>query len=337
MSYWNNKTPRHSALFWGLLFSVLAHVTFLIARIPVWYATDFADTAAQDTRPIEIAEIPPEVLQQMLQQQRQPKPKPAKTKDLEIAETEDAGNRELDPDAKILSDRTQTAREQMRAQNIDDFRAKKGTGAKGFDKEQAALPPTGSGGEAPSEDGIGEGTAGDKAAGVKRDWQTLSLKDLGLGGDGGAMAATDDRLSDVPIGERTILSTREFRYFSYYHRIKELLRQYWKPSVERQLAKIWGKGGTVREDEMVTKVLVLLDTKGRIQKISRLSSSGVVELDQAAVEAFQKAGPFPNPPKGMLDEDGFVRIRWDFILKTEAAPAIQFRSAGSGARGGAGP
>ena len=50
------------------------------------------------------------------------------------------------------------------------------------------------------------------------------------------------------------------------------------------------------------------------------------------MEAFQQAGPFPNPPKGMLDADGFVRIRWDFILKAEAAPRINFGSAGSGSR-----
>ena len=51
--------------------------------------------------------------------------------------------------------------------------------------------------------------------------------------------------------------------------------------------------------------------------------------DQYSVDAFQKAGPFPNPPKGIVEDDGFVRIRWDFILKTEAAPRIQFQSSGN--------
>jgi hypothetical protein len=35
-----------------------------------------------------------------------------------------------------------------------------------------------------------------------------------------------------------------------------------------------------------------------------------------------------NTPKGMVDADGLVRIRWDFILKTEAGPQISFRAPG---------
>lgn len=272
------------------------------------------------------------MVQQMIEQERLKQRLVKKTKkELEIAESEDAKNRELDPDAKFLSDKTQTAEQQTRAKNVDDFREKQGTGAKG--REEGQTPPTTAQGEDKepnqSEDGLGGAEPSGKTAGVKRDWKTLSIKDLGVGGDGGASAATDDRLSDIIYGERTVLSTREFKFFSYYHRIKELLRQYWKPNVERQLAKLWSRGRNIGEEEMVTQVLVLLDTNGVIQKISRVGTSGITEVDEAAVEAFQRAAPFPNPPKGMQDDDGFVRIRWDFILKTETGPHIQFRSAGS--------
>ena len=125
------------------------------------------------------------------------------------------------------------------------------------------------------------------------------------------------------------MSTREFKFFSYYHRIKELLRQYWKPNIERQLARIWGRGKNISEEELVTQVLVLLDDQGTLRKVSRIGSSGVQEVDEAAVAAFQQAAPFPNPPRGIVDSDGFVRIRWDFILKTDTGPRIQFSTAGS--------
>ena len=62
-------------------------------------------------------------------------------------------------------------------------------------------------------------------------------------------------------GNRTILSTREYRYYSYYHRIKELLRQYWKPMVEQKMVKVWARGRVINNDEVTTRVLVLLDTK----------------------------------------------------------------------------
>jgi len=310
---------RHNLLAWGLGLSLLAHVLMLVAQMPVWQSTVAVPLVES---PIEVVEPKPEWFAPQEKKQAAA-PKVKLKKDLEIAETEEAGNRELDPNAKILSDRNQTAAEQTRAKNIDDFRAKKGTGA----SEQSK----GEEGEARVTD---ETSIGLNENIVKKDWKSLSIKDLGLAGDG-VTAASDDHLDDIRSGDRTVLSTREFKYFSYYQRIKELLRQYWKPNVERQLARIWSKGKNVGEDEMVTQVQVLLDPNGSIQKIARLASSGFPEIDDAAIEAFQKAGPFPNPPKGMMDPDGLVRIRWDFILKTESAPRIQFRNAGGpGGNGG---
>lgn len=328
MKSWWKKTGRYlPPLAWGLCLSLLFHTLTLVVQ---FIAKPRA--ISPPPKPIEITSLPPQVLEKLLKQSQKPKP-PVKSRELEIVETESAGNNEIDPNARFLSDRNQKAEKETRAQLTDDFRNKQGSGAKGAPDKEASLPPTGE----PNAPESQESELADQDAipanpsnqGVKRDWKTLSLKDLGVGGDGGASAATDDRLSGVATGDRTILSTREFRYFSYYHRIKELLRQYWKPNVERQLARIWNRGKTVSEEEMTTQVLVLLDPQGSIQKISKVTSSGFHEIDEAAVEAFQKAGPFPNPPKGMLDDDGLVRIRWDFILKTESAPSIQFRSAGN--------
>lgn len=249
----------------------------------------------------------------------------------QIAESEDANNRKLDPNAKYLSDHNQTAEKQTRADQIDDFRAKAGTGAKGIPNKIETIPPTAADFGSQQdllEDGVLPSDELKKAKGVKRNWKTLSLKDLSVGGDGGARAATDDKLN-VDRGERTLLSTREYKFFGYYQRIKDLLRQFWKPNIERQMAKLWGKGKQVNESELTTKVLVLLDEHGNLSKISKLASSGYAELDEAAIEAFQSAAPFPNPPKAMLEEDGFVRINWDFILTTDSGPRIQFRNVGS--------
>ena len=252
---------------------------------------------------------------------------------LRVQETEEANNREMDPDAKFLGEHNQKVKKQVRAKVVDDFRTKQGTGSKQITIDKtASIPPTGNvvGKESPEVQTEGGGLSDSKQLkGVKRNWKTLSLKDLSVGGDGGTTAASDDNLKGVDEGNETVLSTREFRFFSYYNRIKDLLRQYWKPNVERQITRIWNKGKQINEEELTTKVLVLLDGQGAIQKISKVAGSGFSELDEAAVEAFQKAGPFPNPPKGIVDADGFVRIRWDFILKTENGPHIQFRSMGA--------
>lgn len=308
------------------------HGLFLLSRLAT--PNESAIQTAQNEEPIELTPAPPEQNLPQTKAAAVPKPK-MKPKEMEMAETEESKNHAIDPNAKFLSDHNQTADKQTKAKTVDDFRDKQGTGMKSEARKDSTknyIPATGNPNETePNSDlevATGEGiTKTDKTKGVKRDWKTLSLKDLSVNGDGGAMAASDDRLNGVEEGDRTVLSTREYRYFSYYHRIKELLRQYWKPNVEKKMYLLYEKGKTFGDDEMVTRLLVLLSPEGHIAKISRVGSSGVADLDEAAVDAFQKAGPFPNPPKGIIDPDGFVRINWEFILKTEAAPTIQFSGA----------
>ncbi len=300
---------------WFFLFSLLIHGVVFVRQ-----AKDYPAHSFQDHQPIEIVEAPRE------------KTPPARQKKLEpeVAETEEANNREVDPDARFLSDRNQKAQKQTKAALTDDFRTKQGTGMQNSLSRRNTVPATGNPLEKGGEDGAGSEKTipNQKNAGVKRNWKTLSLQDLGIGGTGGPTAATDDRLDDVQKGDRTVLSTREFRFYSYYHRIKETLRQHWKPNVERKLAMLWGKGARMKDAEVITQVLVLLDERGHVSKITRVTSSGFLELDDAAMDAFKQAAPFPNPPTGMVDPDGLVRIRWDFILKTEASPQISFRGAG---------
>ena len=313
----------------GVAASVLTHLLILLFQLALRPLTEMPTENA----PIEITEVPKN-LPPMPPAPPAPKVK-SKEKEIEMAETEEAKNKKEDPNSTILSDRTQTADKQTKAKKIDDFRKQLGKGLfSGLNQKVTAMAPTGKTVPTPTkpktELGEGEKAAPPEkqTAGIKRDWKTLSIKDLSVGADGMPTGASDDKLNNVQEGDQTILSTREYRYFSYYHRIKELLRQYWKPNVEAKLYKMYERGRQVSSDEMTTKILVLLNASGNIAKISRVGSSGVNELDDAAIEAFQKAAPFPNPPKGIIDPDGFVRIRWDFILKTEAAPRIQFQTAG---------
>jgi protein TonB len=62
--------------------------------------------------------------------------------------------------------------------------------------------------------------------------------------------------------------------------------------------------------------LVALDKEGRITKVQIIGASGTRDLDEAATKAFNDAGPFPNPPSGLVDNGGQVLVRWDFVLKT---------------------
>jgi TonB family protein len=132
----------------------------------------------------------------------------------------------------------------------------------------------------------------------------------------GDPSQSDDYIKDVNTGMQTLLSTREFVYYSYYARIKEAIRQHWEPNVREKVKIIYRQGRSIASaKDRVTQVLVTLNAKGELIKVEILSPSGVEQLDGAAVEAFRSASPFPNPPKGMVEPDGTIKIRWDFVLE----------------------
>ncbi len=136
-------------------------------------------------------------------------------------------------------------------------------------------------------------------------------------GGGEGPSATDDRLKNVPTGLQTMLNTREFVYYSYYNRIKEKLRYHWEPKIKEKMERVLRQGRSIAslEQERITKCVILLDANGKLVRVQVIGASGLVDLDQAAVEAFQSAAPFPNPPKGIVEKDGYIRIRWDFVLE----------------------
>jgi TonB family protein len=118
-------------------------------------------------------------------------------------------------------------------------------------------------------------------------------------------------------GESSALNTKEFVFFSYFDRVRKQLDQAWQPIIRENIAHIFKVGRRIASNtDYVTKTLVTLNTHGEIVKVQVLEDSGTHELDQAAIDALNKAGPYPNPPKGLVDQQGLVSIRWDFILKT---------------------
>lgn len=135
-------------------------------------------------------------------------------------------------------------------------------------------------------------------------------------GGGEGPSASDDHLKDVKQGMQTLLSTREFVYYTYYNRIKDKLRQYWEPKIKEKMTRILRQGRTIASsNDRVTRVVIVLDNRGTLVRVQIVGASGVADLDDAAVEAFRAAAPFPNPPKGIVDPDGTIKIRWDFILE----------------------
>lgn len=136
-------------------------------------------------------------------------------------------------------------------------------------------------------------------------------------GGGPEQSQTDDYVKGVDEGFQTMLNAKEFKYYTYYNRIRRQLSQFWEPKVKEKMTNLVRQGRNVASNqERVTKLLIVLNSVGTLMKVQVLSDSGIQDLDDAAIEAFRAAAPFPNPPKGIVENDGTVKIRWDFILES---------------------
>lgn len=150
----------------------------------------------------------------------------------------------------------------------------------------------------------------------QQEQKTAQARNQTPGTGGGEVSQTEDYVKDAEKSMETMLSTREFVYYTFYARIRRQLNQHWGGKVREKVTKILKEGRSIASTEdKITKLLITLDKLGTLVKVQVLSDSGIRDLDDAAIEAFKEAAPFPNPPSGIIDNDGTIKIRWDFILE----------------------
>lgn len=144
---------------------------------------------------------------------------------------------------------------------------------------------------------------------VRKGLKTGKKKGIGLG-------QSNDFLEDMPLGDFTKLNTQEYEFYGFYHRVRQKLEQFWGANIQEQAEKIFKSGRSLANDSnLVTGLMISLNSKGEIIDILLKSTSGIKELDDAAIESFNQAGPFPNPPKGMIKQ-GRAVIEWGFVVNT---------------------
>jgi TonB family protein len=300
----NRKKQKTILVFIGL--SLLVHFSVVVSL----YIVDHTQPPPQERVEIEYVEPeltppppPPERAREKVQKEAQAK---------QIIEQQKQLNNEEDPDSKYLSAFSQKVVRQTRAEHSGKFNneAKGGKrGSKSDSKEKQKKTAASERGELPDLKDLSPKFEMAETQGDEQQNDDPSKSP-------GKASQTDDYIKDVQNGLQTLLSTREFIYYSYYNRIKEALRQHWEPTVREKVKIIYRQGRNIASaKDRVTQVLVTLDANGELIKVEVLTQSGVMDLDNAAVEAFRNAAPFPNPPKGMVESDGTIKIRWDFVLE----------------------
>jgi len=235
-------------------------------------------------------------------------------KKMQVVQNEDQGKKERPQDTRFLGEKDQTFEKNSIARRVGIFE-ESGKGVKTGERE----------------------VGGEKKPDTKVDSKKISFDDLKmaslqpkeiekfkkggkiLGTEKGTkkdpgLSASNDYVDDVPIGEVTNLNTIEFKYYGFYNRIRKRLEQYWGNSLRQKAESFFRQGRTFSSEVKVTSLLVTIDSLGNITRVQLKSTSGVNELDEAAIESFNKAGPFPNPPTGMLI-NGEATIEWGFVVR----------------------
>ncbi len=224
-------------------------------------------------------------------------------------------NEKLSEQAKFLGEKNNSVEKQTKAKRADDYN----NTAKPGGKNQVAKTQQKEVKAKKTSPQLFDDNFDPYAALIKKDMaQELKKFSQGEMAAGvGSTPTTNDHLVEVDDSLLTKLNTKEYKYYGYYHRMRLQLNQWWQPKVREKITRIIRRDRNIAsETDKVTRLVITLDNKGALVKVQVISESGFRDLDDAAIEAFRAAAPFPNPPKGIIEADGTVKIRWDFIIES---------------------
>ena len=236
----------------------------------------------------------------------------------QIVQSEDSDNTEKKKDA-FLSDKNRTFDRETMAKTVDIFeraalgdatitkknQTKVAQSKKKADMKNLKLSDFGMASGDPMPKEITRSPASNSLEGIKNG-DPLSQ----------GLSATNDYVEEVMLGDFTHLNTVEYKFYGFYHRIRQKLEQFWGKSIQEKADALFRSGRRIPASEnLVTSLQVSLNAKGEIISVKILGASGVKELDDAAIESFNQAGPFPNPPKELL-VNGKATIDWGFVVKS---------------------
>ncbi len=188
------------------------------------------------------------------------------------------------------------------------------TGVKGRVTPNGIVPRKGNGPRrvaARTEDPARKGTeAVGKAGARKRIPNLLPSKELLRRVVGGGSV---DKLDGVKSGKITALNARKWKFASFFNRLKRQVAQNWHPGQVYQRRD--PQGNVYGTKDRITVLRVELHKDGSIKDLIVQKASGVGFLDDEAARAFRAAGPFPNPPPGLLGNKKLITFSFGFYFQ----------------------
>lgn len=129
---------------------------------------------------------------------------------------------------------------------------------------------------------------------------------------GTGLESLEDMLADIRRGgiregedEATVsLDSDNIKYLSYLQKVKKQIEMIWTYPYDAAL----------RGEKGVSEFFFVIDSRGNLEKIIPVTSSGYVVLDDEASNSIRKASPFPEFPKHWKMKKLNILARFYYIL-----------------------
>jgi len=290
----------------------LAFLAFVLAMHCVSFWTEIRQSVASLARPTQTESSPQITVVPMDDQQWE-----AYKAKQQIVQNDDTGKQEKPKDQAFLGEKDMSYERQTVARKVDTFnKAAKGNAQ----VESVPRPATKQAANKKAIKDLKLSDIGMEAMGapeIQRAPSSLAKKGIESGDEKATgISSTNDYIEHVKLGDFTNLNTVEYKYYGFFNRIRGKLEQFWGRTLREKADALYKSGRTIASaDQYTTALSITLNAQGEIVGIKVKSASGIKELDDAAIESFNQAGPFPNPPKGLL-VNGTATIEWGFVVNS---------------------
>ncbi len=121
----------------------------------------------------------------------------------------------------------------------------------------------------------------------------------------------ENMVSEVKIGNQTALRSRKHPFARFIAQMHREIHDAWAWGFLEQL-DMRGSNHPLNKFDLWSRVEVVLDRNGNIEKVSTVRHSGNLAFDAAAREVIHSSGPFPEPPAEIRSGNGKIYLHWAF-------------------------
>lgn len=125
----------------------------------------------------------------------------------------------------------------------------------------------------------------------------------------------------IETADITALNSEYSKFFIFNRRLTNSALPIWYNAVVKAVNNFFLQNpSNVVPRRWITHVEVTIDSSGEILDVQPYRLSGDWSFDRAPINAFKSLGKVPNPPREMLDENGYAHLKFGFSVYVSYTP-----------------